>query len=77
MKLTNLLKNITGLPWTFCIHADPQQGHIMGRERLVADLHACAAMSPEQAKANLPLQECSGGFSLGRSALSGSTGLFL
>jgi len=25
----------------------------MGRERLVADLHACAAMSPEQAKANL------------------------
>ena len=34
MKLTNLLKKITGLPWTSSIHADPQQGHIMGRERL-------------------------------------------
>ncbi len=53
MKLTSLLKKTTGLPWTFSVHADPQQGHIMGRERLVANLHACAAMSPEQAKANL------------------------
>jgi hypothetical protein len=53
MNLSNLLKKITGLPWSFSVHADPQQGHIMGRERLVTDLHACAAMSPEQAKANL------------------------
>src|ERR1035441_765393 len=53
MKLTSLLENITGLPWTCTIHADPQQGHIIGHERLVADLHTCAAMSPEQAKANL------------------------
>jgi len=53
MKLTSLLKRITELPWTFSVHADPQQGHIMGSERLVADLHACAAMSAEQAKANL------------------------
>ncbi len=53
MKLEKLLNQITGLPWTYILNADPQQGHIMGRERLVADLHACAAMSPEQAKANL------------------------
>ena len=53
MKLTSLLKQITGLPWTYTVHADPQKGHIMGREILVADLHACAAMTPEQAKANL------------------------
>jgi hypothetical protein len=53
MKLKQLLNQITGLPWTYILHADPQQGHIMGRERLVADLQACAAMSHEQAKANL------------------------
>ena len=53
MKLKTLLNQITGLPWTLSVHADLQQGHIMGSERLVADLHACAAMTPEQAKANL------------------------
>jgi hypothetical protein len=53
MKLKTILKQITGLPWTFTIHADPQQGHIMGSEQLVANTQACAAMSPKQAKANL------------------------
>jgi len=50
--LKNLLTQITGLPWTYAIHADPQQSHIMAKERLVANLESCAAMSPEEAKAN-------------------------
>jgi hypothetical protein len=53
MNMSNLLKRIIGLPWTFSIHADRQQGHIMGRGKLVANTQSCAAMSPEQAKANL------------------------
>ena len=53
MKLAHLLLEITRLPWTGNVHADPRQGHILGQQRLVANLESCAAMPAGQAKANL------------------------
>ena len=53
MKLAHLLLEITGLPWTCSVRADPRHGHIRGQKRLVANLESCAAMPDEQAKANL------------------------
>ncbi len=43
-----------------------------GMQELAAESVDVVITSPPY---NLPLQECSGGFSLGRSALSGSEGL--